>query len=118
MSYIDTGGCRLETCPISLGYVEYVPTLAGNTTYLALFAAVLVVQGALGIRFRSWTFLGGMAAGILLEIIGYVGRILLHSNPFNFQAFLLYESLPHPLVTLSAFDPGIVDNEQTDTSYV
>ncbi len=31
-----------------------------------------------------------MVAGNLLEIAGYVGRVLLHSDPFNFNYFLLY----------------------------
>ncbi|OOO05032.1 RTA-like protein [Aspergillus oryzae] len=31
-----------------------------------------------------------MSGGILLEIIGYGGRLMLHSNPFNFSAFLQY----------------------------
>lgn len=89
MSYNRIVGCSLGTCPLSYAYVEYVPTLAGNTTYLALFGCLLASQVFLGIRYRTWTFLGTMAAGILLEILGYVGRIMLHSNPFDFNAFLL-----------------------------
>ena len=30
-----------------------------------------------------------MAAGLILEVIGYLGRILLHDNPFNFDSFLM-----------------------------
>jgi hypothetical protein len=29
-----------------------------------------------------------MTGGLLLEVVGYGGRLMLHSNPFNFSAFL------------------------------
>jgi len=83
-------GCTVQTCPIENAYVEYQPTLAGNITYLAIFGVLIVAQLARGIYYRTWTFLGPMVCGIILEILGYVGRVQLHSNPFTFNAFLLY----------------------------
>lgn len=81
--------CTLTTCPIDWAFVEYIPSLAGNALYLSIFAGLLLAQLYLGIRYRTWGFLAGMMVGGLLEIIGYLGRILLHSNPFNFNFFLV-----------------------------
>ncbi|KAJ5107988.1 hypothetical protein N7456_004663 [Penicillium angulare] len=34
--------------------------------------------------------MGPMIPGLILEVLGYVGRLMMHHNPFNFSAFLLY----------------------------
>jgi hypothetical protein len=81
--------CTLDTCPIRWANVQYVPSLAGNATYLSIFAILLVAQLYLDIRNRTWGFLTGMVIGGLLEIAGYLGRVLLHSDPFNFNYFLM-----------------------------
>ncbi|KAK4865527.1 hypothetical protein LT330_009315 [Penicillium expansum] len=82
--------CTLAICPLSEAHVEYVPSLAGNAFYLALFAVLLVAQLVLGIRYRTWGYLGGLFGGIVLEIIGYAGRVQMHYNPFLFNPFLEY----------------------------
>ena len=81
--------CTPSTCPIDQANIQYVPSLAGNSLYLSIFAILLVAQLYLDIRCRTWGFLAGMVVGGLLEIAGYVGRILLHSDPFNFNYFLV-----------------------------
>lgn len=81
--------CTLDTCPIMWASVQYVPSFAGNATYLSIFAILLVPQLSLGIRYRTWGFLTGMVVGGLLEISGYLGRVLLHSDPFSFNYFLM-----------------------------
>lgn len=81
--------CTLQTCPLSDAYIQYQPNVAGNIVYLALFAILLIGQIGTGIVFRSWTFMVPMVVGLILEIIGYLGRILLHDNPFSFNAFLM-----------------------------
>ncbi|KAJ5778801.1 sphingoid long-chain base transporter RSB1 [Penicillium odoratum] len=82
--------CNLDTCPITEAYVYYVPSLAGNAFYLALFAIFLVIQLGLGIRYKTWGFLAGLFGGLVLEIIGYLGRVQLHNNPFVFSSYLEY----------------------------
>ncbi|KAJ5496154.1 hypothetical protein N7463_008141 [Penicillium fimorum] len=86
----NTDDCTLQTCPLSDAYIQYQPNMAGNIFYLALFAILLIGQIGTGIVFRSWSFMVPMVAGLILEIIGYLGRILLHDNPFSFNAFLMY----------------------------
>ncbi|RAH70547.1 RTA1 domain-containing protein [Aspergillus aculeatinus CBS 121060] len=82
--------CTLEICPITEAYVYYVPSLAGNAFYLALFAVLLGAQLILAVRYRTWGYLAGLFGGLVLEIIGYIGRIQLHSNLFRFNPYLEY----------------------------
>ncbi|KAJ6118911.1 hypothetical protein N7471_013531, partial [Penicillium samsonianum] len=46
--------------------------------------------GKRSVVFRSWSYMLPIVAGLILEVIGYLGRILLHDNPFSFDAFLMY----------------------------
>ncbi|KAJ5779812.1 hypothetical protein N7457_007532 [Penicillium paradoxum] len=82
--------CTLDICPITEAYVYYVPSLAGNAFYAAIFALMLAAQLVLGIRYRTWGYLAGLFGGLVLEIIGYAGRIQMHFNPFRFDPFLEY----------------------------
>lgn len=86
--YNDPELCTLDTCPLSLANVDYVPSLAGNALYVALFSLVLASQLGLGVYYRTWTYLIAMGGGLLGEIIGYVGRVQMHYNPFTQNPFL------------------------------
>lgn len=89
MSDYNPDDCTLQTCPLSAAYIEYQPNLAGNIFFIAVFAMLLVCQIGTGIVFRAWTFMVPMVAGLILEVIGYLGRVLLHNNPFDFNSFLM-----------------------------
>lgn len=82
--------CTLATCPISFGTVRYIPSLAGNALYLAIFAAVLAVQIILGSLYRNWAFMIAWLFGQALEVAGYVSRIKMHDNIFASNPFLMY----------------------------
>ncbi|KAF2651402.1 RTA1-domain-containing protein [Lophiostoma macrostomum CBS 122681] len=81
--------CMLGKCPIEWATMNYRPTVAGNTIYLLCFGALLGVQMYYGIRKKTWTYFVPVSLGIFGEIIGYIGRILLHGNPFIMNYFLL-----------------------------
>lgn len=81
--------CTLQTCPLSEGIIHYQPNIGGNALFAALFGIALIVQLVLGIQRKTWTFLFAMVCGLVLEIVGYVGRILLHDDPFNFNLFIM-----------------------------
>ncbi|KAI9824052.1 MAG: hypothetical protein M1832_002120 [Thelocarpon impressellum] len=87
---LPTEWCTLKLCPILYAYVRYQPSLPGNGFYLALFGVLLGAHIYLGVRYRTWGFLAGMVGGLILEIIGYVGRIMMHYNPFFRGNFLIY----------------------------
>ncbi|CBF84276.1 hypothetical protein AN2651.2 [Aspergillus nidulans FGSC A4] len=86
---MNPADCTLETCPIEDAYIHYQPTIAGNSVYLALFGVLLIAQAILVPVYRTWGFSGSMVAGLVLEVLGYVARILFHDDPFNFDFFLM-----------------------------
>ncbi|KAL8709907.1 MAG: hypothetical protein Q9220_005357 [cf. Caloplaca sp. 1 TL-2023] len=86
----NTDLCTLKTCPLALANVDYVPSLAGNALYLAIFSLLLLIQLAFGFRWRTWSFTGSIFGGLVLEIIGYAARIQMHDNPFKSDPFLMY----------------------------
>ena len=93
----NTDFCTLSTCPLSLANQDYVPTLAGNALYAAIFGILLLIQLFFSLRYRTWGYLVGMFGGLLLEVLGYIGRVQMHSNPFTQGPFLLYvEQSPAP----------------------
>lgn len=87
---LDIFTCTLETCCWQQAYVQYPPNLGGSVAYLIIFALFLVAQFGIGIFYRTWGFWIGMVCGLVLEVIGYAGRILIRSNPFNLSIFLTY----------------------------
>lgn len=87
--YNDTNLCTLDTCPLSLAEVRYIPSLGGNAFFVALFALLLAIQLGLGIYYKTWTYLIAISFGLLGEIIGYVGRVQMHFNPFLSNPFLM-----------------------------
>lgn len=80
--------CKIGECPIEWATIQYRPTIAGNVIYLLCFLALLGVQLFYGIRKKTWTYLGAVSVGLLLEITGYIGRIMLNQNPFIMNNFL------------------------------
>ena len=81
--------CTIETCPLDWANIRYVPSLAGNAFYLALFIILLLAQIFLGVRHRAWSFMIALFGGETLEVIGYVARIQLHNNIFVYDSFLM-----------------------------
>jgi hypothetical protein len=81
--------CTLELCPIEWSVYQYRPSLAANITFIVLYGLAMGVHIALGIRWRQWFYMSFMMLGCIFEIIGYIGRIILHNNPFNFGGFMI-----------------------------
>lgn len=50
-------------------------SIAGNSFFAGAFGALIPAQIYLGVRHKTWGFLFGMLAGLVLEVIGYVARI-------------------------------------------
>lgn len=87
---IPDQNCTLATCSLLQAHYQYLPSLAGNSLYISIFVILLLSQSILGYKSKAWGFMIGMLAGIVLEIVGYVGRIQMHSNPFIDKGFLSY----------------------------
>lgn len=70
-------------CPVELSIYGYYPSLAANTTFLCLFGVGLGVSLGLGLWYKTWFYSIAVSLGCLTEIIGYVGRLIMRSNPFG-----------------------------------
>lgn len=81
--------CTLDTCELDLANFNYIPTLEGNAAVAAIFGVLLLVQIFFGVRYKTWGFMSAMIGGLALELVGYVGRIMMHDEPFNNDAFLM-----------------------------
>ncbi|CAF9935426.1 MAG: hypothetical protein ALECFALPRED_006388 [Alectoria fallacina] len=76
-------------CLIQDSTYGYFPSLPANVFFLALFIILLIAQLYLGIRYRTWTFAFALSCGCLVEAVGYVGRLMLHHNPFSNNGFTM-----------------------------
>jgi hypothetical protein len=85
--------CTLQTCSIEYAFTQYQPNIAANAVYLTIFSLFLVGQVVLAISCKSWSYSGLIVCGLILEILGYIARILIHTNPFSFPYFLMYVKL-------------------------
>lgn len=89
-------------CPISATVYGYAPSLSVNATLLTAFSLIMVVQLIQGVAWKTWGFMIIFVLGSLCEVIGklellselktklmvekgYSGRLMLHSNPWNYN---------------------------------
>jgi hypothetical protein len=56
---------------------------------MAFFGVCIFAQVGLGAVYKTWGFAVCMFFGLVLEVVGYVGRIMIHNNPFIFNNFLM-----------------------------
>ncbi|OAP55716.1 hypothetical protein AYL99_09868 [Fonsecaea erecta] len=90
-STFDPATCTYATCSVKdYGQLQYIPSLAGNAFYLAVFSLACLAQIWLGVRYRTWGFMCGMLGGIGLEILGYAYRVRLHYDDFDNNSFIIY----------------------------
>ena len=89
--YGSDANCTLAVCPVEWSILTYQPSIPANAVFIALFAVALVIHLAEGIRWRHTLagFAIPMVIGCIDEILGYVGRLIMHGNPFSFNGFLL-----------------------------
>lgn len=76
-------------CPVEATTYGYYPN-AGANIFLAIFFGLAgTAHLILGIYHRTWTFLIALGIGAFMEMVGYIGRILMHYNPWSTSAFRL-----------------------------
>ncbi|PSN67380.1 parasitic phase-specific protein PSP-1 [Corynespora cassiicola Philippines] len=81
--------CTLDTCPLEWSIFRYKPSIPANGLFIGIFGLLLAVHALQGWWYKKWAYMACMVAGCILQIVGYVGRLLLHGNPFDFDAFLI-----------------------------
>ncbi|TAQ89123.1 hypothetical protein B7494_g2515 [Chlorociboria aeruginascens] len=82
--------CTLQTCDLSMANFNYLPSVAGNAIFAVIFGLLIIGQVFLGVRYRTFGYMVAMLCGLILEIVGYIGRVLLHNSPFDNNLFLIY----------------------------
>ncbi|KAL4891132.1 RTA1 like protein-domain-containing protein [Aspergillus ambiguus] len=76
-------------CPVEATSYGYYPNFGGNVFFTVFYGVLGVAQLGIGVYFRAWTMMVALVVGAFLEMAGYVGRILMHYNPWNEDAFKL-----------------------------
>ncbi|CAK7271741.1 hypothetical protein SEPCBS119000_004762 [Sporothrix epigloea] len=91
IAYGPNTDCTLAICPVEWSILTYQPSIAASAVFIAFFAIAIVVHAYEGFRWRHTlgSFAVPMILGLLDEIIGYIGRIIMHGNPFSFNGFLI-----------------------------
>lgn len=90
----DPSACTIDTCDLDLTYYGYQPSLEANAVLLGVFGfscLAYIGQGILSRRFIGFTI--AMVLGTLGETIGYVGRIMMHNNPWEEVRYIVSNTL-------------------------
>lgn len=89
-SSLNADDCTSTTCPVDNGFLSAQPSLVGTVVLLALFAVLVPINVWFGGRYRTTTYSITLILGLVLEVIGYVGRLLLRSDLASKTYFLLF----------------------------
>ncbi|CAG8948764.1 hypothetical protein HYFRA_00001886 [Hymenoscyphus fraxineus] len=82
--------CTLQTCPLSTSYYFYRVSLAANVVFLILFGiSFLAYILTYLLTRRATAFTVAMVPGVVLECIGYGGRIASWQNQWKDTGFLM-----------------------------
>ena len=74
-----------DLCPVEATLYGYRPNIAVNAALAIIFAICLLVQlGSICFfRVRTWSYTVPLAIGALIEVLGYVGRLMMNNNPWS-----------------------------------
>ncbi|KXJ89841.1 RTA1 like protein-domain-containing protein [Microdochium bolleyi] len=94
ISFGPDANCTLVLCKPEWSVVGYQPSIPANAAFLALFGLSLLAHLCQGVYFwrkgrPAWGYMTLIVLGCADEIVGYVGRLMLHDNPFGFISFLV-----------------------------
>ncbi|TLS23944.1 hypothetical protein PpBr36_08362 [Pyricularia pennisetigena] len=90
MAALTMHDCDINSCPVPSGFVNTTPHLPGNAVLLASFAMAIPINVYFGVRHETPLYTLLLVAGILLEIIGHIGNILLRDNLASRPFFTMY----------------------------
>lgn len=90
MESLDAGDCSSTSCPVEAGFLSELPSLVGTVLLLVLFAVLVPINLWIGARYRTTTYSITLTIGLGVEVMGYVGRLLLRSDLASKTYFLLF----------------------------
>lgn len=70
--------------------MAYTPALSANAALCAIFGTLVLLALVLGLRYPSVVFTLFLLSGLALEVLGYVGRILLSTTTYSQNNFSLF----------------------------
>jgi hypothetical protein len=97
-TFNSTEECTLTTCSILQAQYTYDPSLTGNAFLASFFSLLIFFQIILGIYYRTIGFSIAMSCGLILEVIGYIGRVQMHTTAlydvcFSFRFLPFYRNM-------------------------
>lgn len=84
-----TGDCAADACPFDGGFLDYEPSAVGSAIFLVAFALLVPLTFYQGYRFKTPLFASTLATGILLEVLGFAGRLRLRGHLASETSFSL-----------------------------
>jgi hypothetical protein len=76
--------CTFDTCPLDWSFWGYRPSFSANMAFTILFGISTLGYIGQGVLSRGWLgFTIAMVCGCILEVIGYVGRVLAYNDGFT-----------------------------------
>ncbi|KAH7321839.1 RTA1 like protein-domain-containing protein [Rhexocercosporidium sp. MPI-PUGE-AT-0058] len=76
-------------CSVEDTIYGYKPNLGSSAFFVAIFAVLAIAQLGLGFKKRTYFYSIAIALGCIGEAIGYGGRIIMHSNPYDDMGFTI-----------------------------
>lgn len=73
----------IPECALDQTIYGYYPSMGANAFFCAIFGICAIANVYLGIRYKTWTYMIALAVGCFGEALGYVGRVMLHNNPWD-----------------------------------
>lgn len=70
-------------------YSGNTPSFGGNLALLIVYSIMLAFQVLFGVFYHQWWFLSCWTAGLVLEILGYAGRVWSSQNIMNLNAYIM-----------------------------
>lgn len=83
------GDCG-STCPVPGGFYSYRPSIGGNTTFIAIYTLLILATTFLGWRFGKPGYSVLLGTSHLLQMLAFVGRVLLHRARDSQPYFLIF----------------------------
>lgn len=90
MSADALASCTLDTCPLDTAIYGYRPSLGANATFLTIAGVCLISYAAIYAATRQWlTYLLLVSLGCLVNLVGYVARVLAWNNPWDLNIYII-----------------------------
>ncbi|KAG0674532.1 hypothetical protein C6P40_002163 [Pichia californica] len=70
-------------------YSGNYPSLGGNIALLVVYSFFFILQVISSVFYHQWWFLTCWSCAMVLEILGYIGRVWSNQNIMNFNAFVM-----------------------------